>query len=403
MIPALRQAFNAAFTEEGYQTTGRRLEQRLGCQIHFRMCETPVFLPPALRDQMVHAAQEILTELARPEQLAFSREAIPPGLDVPGEGSHPFCAQVDFAVAAVEGRLAPRLIELQAFPSLYGFQFVQAQEQRRDTPGGDGLDFLLSGLAEDGYRRTVGAALTNGHPAENVVLLDLDPPTQKTFPDFAATERLWSIRAVCPTKVEKRGRELWYDNDGKKTRILRIYNRIIFDELFAKKIELPFAFNDPLDVEWAGHPNWYFRWSKHSLPRLKHPAVPEAHFLSDLDRWPEDLPNWVLKPLFSFAGSGVKVDVTPADLDAIAPEHRHDFLLMRKVTYAEAVASPYGGASKVEVRVMFLWLDGNPVPVTTLARLSQGKMMGVAFNQDKKWVGSSACLWPRDEPRLSAL
>lgn len=394
MIPELRRAFNAAFSEERYEATCRRLEERLGCEIHFRMCETPVFLPRELRDAMVRAAGEILDELARPEQLAFSREAIPPALEVPGEGPHPFCAQVDFAVADVAGRLVPRLIELQAFPSLYGFQFVQAQEQRRDTPGGEGLGFVLSDLGEEGYRRVLGEALLNGHPVENVVLLDLDPPTQKTYPDFAATEKLWGLRAVCPTKVEKRGRELWYDREGRKTRILRLYNRVIFDELLAKKIALPFSFTEPLDVEWAGHPNWYFRWSKHSLPRLKHATVPEAHFLSDLPRWPEDLPGWVLKPLFSFAGSGVKVDVTAADLDAIDPVERRNFLLMRKVTYAEAVASPFGTASKVEVRVMFLWRDGKPLPVTTLARLSQGKMMGVAFNQNKKWVGSSSCLWP---------
>ncbi len=394
MIQSLRQAFNSGFTEQGYEATHRRLEKRLGCEIHFRMCETPVFLPLELRDAMVQAAREILDELARPEQLAFSREAIPPGLDVPGEGPHPFCAQVDFAVVQEGGRLAPRLIELQAFPSLYGFQFVQAQAQREDCPAGENLGFLLSGLTEEGYIRTVGDAITNGHPDENVILLDIDPPTQKTYPDFAATELLWRVRAVDLAGVTKRGRELWYDRGGKPTRILRIYNRVIFDELHAKKIELPFSLTEPLEVEWAGHPNWYFRWSKHSLPRLKHPAVPEAHFLSELSKWPEDLPDWVLKPLFSFAGSGVKVDVTASDLDAIEPARRGQFLLMRKVAYAEAVASPYGGGSKVEVRVMFLWKDGRPMPVTTLARLSQGKMMGVAFNQNKKWVGSSACLWP---------
>ena len=394
MIPELRRSFNAAFTEERYAATQRRLEERLGCRIHFRMCETPVLLPPALRDAMVRAAREILQELSTKDQLAFSREAIPADLDVPGEGLHPFCAQVDFAVVEDGGRLHPRLIELQAFPSLYGFQLYQAEEQRRDVPGGETLDFLLSGLDSDGYRRVVGEALTNGHPAENVVLMDIDPPTQKTYPDFAATEKLWGVRPVCATTLVKRGRELWYDRDGKPTRILRLYNRVIFDELFARKIALPFSFTEPLDVEWAGHPNWYFRWSKHSLPRLTHPSVPETRFLSDFARWPEDLPAWVLKPLFSFAGSGVKVDVTAADLDSIEPSRRRDFILMRKVAYAEAVASAYGGASKVEVRVMFLWKDGKPLPVTTLARLSQGKMMGVAFNKDKKWVGSSSCLWP---------
>jgi hypothetical protein len=159
MIPALRQAFNAAFTEERYAATQKQLEERLGCEIHFRMCETPVFLPPDLRDEMVRSAQEILAELSRPEQLAFSREAIPKGLDVPGEGSHPFCAQVDFGVVEDNGRLVPRLIELQAFPSLYGFQLFQALEQRRDVPGGQTFDFLLSGLDEAGYRRVVGEAL----------------------------------------------------------------------------------------------------------------------------------------------------------------------------------------------------------------------------------------------------
>jgi hypothetical protein len=394
MIPALRQAFNAAFTEARYAATQKRLEERLGCEIHFRMCETPVLLPPDLRDEMARSAGEILAELSRPDQLAFSRQAIPQGLDVPGEGPHPFCAAVDFGVVEDSGRLVPRLIELQAFPSLYGFQLYQAQEQRRDMPGGQAFGFLLSGLDEDGYRRTVGEALTNGHPAENVVLMDIDPPTQKTYPDFAATEKLWGIRPVDATKLRKRGRELWYDRDGRPTRILRIYNRVIFDELFARKIELPFSFTEPLDVEWAGHPNWYFRWSKHSLPRLTHHAVPETRFLSDFTGWPEDLGAWVLKPLFSFAGSGVKVDVTAADLDAIPAARRSEFILMRKVAYAEAVASVYGAASKVEVRIMFLWKDGKPLPVTTLARLSQGKMMGVAFNKDKKWVGSSSCLWP---------
>ena len=240
----------------------------------------------------------------------------------------------------------------------------------------------------------MGDAILAGLPPENVVLLDLDPPSQKTYVDFAFTEKLWNVRAVCPTKIEKRGRELWYDRDGKPTRILRIYNRLIFDELAHKGIELPIDFRDELDVAWAGHPNWYFRWSKHALPALDHPTVPEAHFLSDLPAVPEDLANWVLKPLFSFAGSGVKVDVTPADIAAVPPEERPSTLLMRKVEYAPVIETTDGQSSKVEVRVMFVWKNGEPLPVTTLSRLSQGKMMGVAFNKDRTWVGSSGCLWP---------
>lgn len=397
MIQPLRRSYNAAFSQEKYRDYQKRLEDEAGSPIPFRLAETPVFLPPDLRDEMTRAALEIWEELSSPEALRRSLEAVPSDYDVPGCDEHPLFAQADFAVTRdpEARRLAPKLIELQAFPSLYAFQLFQSEALRDITPGGGSLEFLLSGLDWDGYRRVVGEAILSGFPAENTVLLDIDPPAQKTAVDFAFTEKLWGVRAVCPTHVEKRGRKLWYDRDGTKTRILRIYNRVIFDELQARRMELPFRFTDELGVSWAGHPNWYFRWSKHSLPRLRHPTVPEARLLSDFASWPEDLENWVLKPLYSFAGAGVKVDVTRADLESVPPERRSDTMLMRKVEYAPAIETTDGNFSKVEVRIMFVWRAGKPLPVTTLARLSQGKMMGVAFNKDRTWVGSSGCLWPQ--------
>jgi hypothetical protein len=396
LIPEIRRAYNAAFNPQKYEDYHRRLEELAGCEIHFRLCETPVFLPPALRDEMVRAATEIWGELSTQENLRRSLEAVPPSLDVPGCTDSPTFAQADFAVVRDEpgGPLVPKLIELQAFASLYAFQMFQSKELMRMTPGGENLDFLLSGLDGTGYALAVGDAILGGFPAENVVLMDIDPPSQKTFVDFAFTEKLWKVRPVSVMDIERRGRELWYRRDGRATRILRIYNRLIFDELAAKGISIPIDFREPLDVSWAGHPNWYFRWSKHSLPGLAHPSVPEARLLSDFERWPDDLENWVYKPLFSYAGSGVKVDVTRADLDRLPPADRHHGLLMRKVDYAPVIETTDGNASKVEVRVMFVWRDGRPFPVTTLARLSQGPMMGVAFNKDRTWVGSSGCLWP---------
>ncbi len=293
------------------------------------------------------------------------------------------------------GRLAPKLIELQAFPTLYAFQVAQCEELARICPGGERFDWYLSGLDTASYKKVVGEAILGGMAPENVVLLDLDPPHQKTAIDFAFTRQFWEVHAVDPSAIEKRGRELWYDRDGKKVRILRIYNRLIFDELESSGAKLPFDLREPLDVSWAGHPNWYFRWSKHCLPQLRHPTVPEAIVLSELPAPPRDLEHWVLKPLFSFAGSGVKVDVTAADLAAVPEPQRAHTLLMRKVEYAPAIATTDGNFSKVEVRVMFVWKNGAPFPVTTLARLSQGKMMGVNYNKDRTWVGSSGCLWPR--------
>jgi len=394
VIERLRQAFNASWTEAAYEDYKARLAAAVGSRVGFRLCESPVFLPPDLRDTMVQGALEIWDQLLQPEALARSKEAVPPEFDVPASDDHPLFAQADFAIVETGGRLVPRLIELQGFPSLYAFQLLQGRLCLEMVPG-EPLEFRLSGLDDAGYRRVVGDAILGGLPAENVVLLDLDPPGQGTYPDFAATERLFGIRAVCPTEVEKRGRELWYDRDGRKTRVLRVYNRVIVDELLAKKIELPFRFTEELDVQWAGHPNWFFRWSKHALPGLRHPLVPEARLLSEFDRPPDDLERWVLKPLFSFSGTGVKVDVTPEDVAAVPEAERRTTLLMRKVDYAPVVEAADGGRSRVEVRVMFVWRDGRFLPVTTLARLSRGRLMGVKYNRDKTWVGSASCLWPR--------
>lgn len=395
MIPELRRAYNAAYTDARYREYCRRLGDRGRMEIPFRLAETPVFVPPALRDEMVEASLEIFRQLSTPEALYGSLAAVPREFDVPGCDELPVFAVTDFAVTRDSGgRLAPKLIELQAFPTLYAFQVAQSEELARLCPAGERLDWYLSGLDTPAYKRIVGEAILSGLAPEEVVLLDLDPPHQKTAIDFAFTEQFWGVKAVDPSEIEKRGRELWYRPGGKPTRIRRIYNRLIFDELEAKGAKLPFDLTSRLDVSWAGHPNWYFRWSKHCLPGLRHPTVPESFFLSDLPAVPKDLENWVLKPLFSFAGSGVKVEVTAADIEAVPEEQRAHTLLMRKIEYAPVIETTDGNFSKVEVRVMFVWKDEKPFPVTTLARLSQGKMMGVNYNKDRTWVGSSGNLWP---------
>ncbi|HEY1252267.1 MAG TPA: hypothetical protein VGH97_13875 [Thermoanaerobaculia bacterium] len=396
MIPSLRQAYNASYTDDRYGEYKRRLEERGGIgEIPFRLAESPVFLPAPLRDEMVAASLDIFRQLSTSEALRRSEAAVPAELDVPGCDAFPTFAVTDFAVTREsDGRLAPKLIELQAFPTLYAFQVAQCEELARVTPGGERLGWYLSGLDAAGYKRVLGEAILSGLSPEEVVLLDLDPPHQKTAIDFAFTEQFWGVRAVDPRAIEKVGRELWYDCGGRRTRIRRIYNRLIFDEVAATSATLPFDLTSRIDVSWAGHPNWYFRWSKHCLPELRHPTVPEAHFLADLSEPPADLERWVLKPVFSFAGSGVKVEVTPEDLAAVPEEQRPHTLLMRKVDYAPVIETTDGGRSKVEVRIMFVWKNAKPFPVLTLARLSQGKMMGVNYNKDKTWVGSSANLWP---------
>jgi hypothetical protein len=397
VIPHLRKAFNAAWSEESYRNYCARLEEVCRTKIEFRIGETPIFLPRPFLDAMVRSGSELVEQLQAPAHQEFSRLAVPKQFDVPNCPELPLFAQVDFAITrggpGGNGDVEPRLIELQAFPSLYGFQYAQAIEAQKLFPGGERMQFLLSGLSNDGYRNILRDAILGGHPAENVVLLDIDPHHQKTRPDFYVTEDITGIRSIDPREVEMHGREMWYERDGKKQRILRIYNRVIVDELERKKIEMPFRYTDELAVEWAGHPNFYFRWSKHSLPKLRHWTAPEAHFLSDLKQWPDDLSQWVYKPLFSFAGVGVQVDVTKEFLDSIPDEQRGDSILMKKVDYAPVIETVDGNRSKAEIRIMFIWRNGVAVPVNTLVRLSQGKMMGVDFNKNRTWVGSSTSFW----------
>jgi hypothetical protein len=224
--------------------------------------------------------------------------------------------------------------------------------------------------------------------------MEIAPESQKTRPDFVMTEKLLGVPTVAIHEVIKRGRQLFYQKDGAEIPIRRIYNRVIVDELVRKNVQFNFDYRDELDVEWAGHPNWFFRLSKFSLPFLQHSSVPRSWFLNQLHEYPEDLENFVLKPLFSFAGSGVKVNITRADLDEIPEAERGDYLLMEKISYAPVIRTP-DEPSKVEIRLMSVWPDDEPAPIPTLllGRMSKGAMMGVDFNKNKTWVGSTACFF----------
>lgn len=403
MDPALRSAFNAAFTPDFYSGFMGRFEAKLGCKIPFRVAETPLFLPAALRDSLAKAANEIVAQISAPALIERMKKAIPPELDVPRMDPLPNCTQVDFAIVrGPDGQLEGKVVELQAFPSLYALMVIQSDvmaEQLATIPGLDRRwSIYFSGLDRESFVRRLRHALLAGEEPEHVVLLDLDPPSQKTYPDFVATKMLTGVDAVCPTTLVKDGRRLFRKVDGHLVPVRRIYNRIVFDELASKKITLPFDYRDDLDVTWCSHPNWYWTWSKYTLPFIDHPAVPRARYVSELDRIPDDLERYVLKPLFSFAGSGVKVDPTRADIESIPAADRDKWIVQEKITYEPALPMPSGDGVKAEVRMMFLRApdEDRPTLVLDLVRLSRGKMLGVDQNKDLTWVGGSVGMWPVD-------
>ena len=392
MIPSYRQAFNAGFTSEKYQQLRRELTARCGMEVPFALCETPCFFPAALVERMGEDGKTLIRQLVEnPDYRARSQASIPVQFRVPNEAAHPMFVQVDFGlVRDAAGELQPKLVELQAFPSLYAYQPVLAQAYM-DVFGLDPkLRYFLSGLDAASYKRLLQDAIVAGHDPANVVLMEIHPEEQKTRPDFLLTEKLLGIRTVCITKIRKEGRRLFYEEGGQRVPIARIYNRTIVDELERKGIALPFDFRDELDVEWAGHPNWYFRISKYSIPYLKHESVPRTWFLDQLKAVPADLEHFVLKPLYSFAGLGVAIAPKRNDLDAIPPAKRSEYILQERLNFTPVVETPYGW-TKVELRIMYIWLD-KLVPVLTVVRMGRGLMMGVDHNKNMQWVGSSAAL-----------
>lgn len=393
MIPALRQQFNDSFTPEKYHAFLRRVDEACGTHVQFRLSETPCFFPKSLVDQMAADGQELIRQLVdNPAYLAKSDEAVPAEFKVPNEPPHPMFVQVDFGlVRDARGELQPKLVELQAFPSLYAYQPSLA-DAYSDVYGLDRrLKYLLSGLASSSYRELLRRAIVGEHDPENVILMEIDPAHQKTLPDFLLTEKMLGVKTLEIVDIRKDGSRLYYERGGKRVPIQRIYNRAIVDELERKNVKLAFDWRDDLDVEWAGHPNWYFRISKFSIPYLKHASVPKTWFLDRLEEIPADLENYALKPLYSFAGLGVIIAPTKKDIAAIPAERRPYYILQERMNFEPVIATPFGG-TKAEVRVMYIWLD-ELTPVMTIIRTGRGLMMGVDHNKNMEWVGASAGLY----------
>lgn len=393
MIPALRNAFNAQFTQAKYDQFIADICQQFNYAPKFHVAETPVFIPKELKEKLVAACEDIMKVIDQPNfkeltQGAFFKES----MYVPNEDDHAKFIQLDFGVCLDEnGELTPKLIELQGFPSLYFFQELLGRMYRKhyeDIP----QDFSqhLHGLTPEGYIDLLRDEIIGDTDPKQVILLEIEPEKQATAIDFFATEAILGLKVLCISKLIKRGRKLFYLNDqGEEIQVLKIYNRIIFDELNQRRdLSREYDFKDEVDVEWIGHPNWFFRISKYTMPLLKGDYVPKSYYLDRLETIPTDLENYVLKPLYSFAGAGVQIHVDKAMIEAI--EDKSNYLLQEKVAYAPIIKT-MDVPAKCEIRMMLLYNSktNKTQIVSNLMRLSKGEMVGVKYNKDKTWVGGS--------------
>jgi hypothetical protein len=395
MIPVLREAFNRDFRPETYRQFLLDLEAKAGTPIAFRVSETPCFLPKSLLDLMAEYGRDLALQLVNnPDYLLASDVTIPPRYHVANESPRPMFLQVDFGlVRNVHGELEPKLVELQAFPSLYGYQPVLARQYVASYGLPSSLGIYLGGYDQHSYQQQMRELIVAGHDPENVILLEIHPEKQKTLCDFLITQRDLGIAVVDILNLKKRGNRLFYEQGGREIPVHRIYNRCIVDELERKNIQLPFDLTKPLDVEWAGHPNWYYRISKFSIPYLKHTCVPRTWLLDQDSTVPADNENYVLKPLYSFAGLGIRFHPTQADVDAIPAEQRLHYMLQERMRFEPVIETPFG-MTQAEIRIMYVWPEnGEMTPVLPLLRMGRGIMMGVDHNRNLEWVGGSAALW----------
>lgn len=402
MLEPFRSDFNARYTPGKYQDLLIRVYETTRTQVAFRISETPCFFEKALLDQMAEIGTNLTHQLVgNPGYLAASAHSVPEKYCVPGESPHPHFMTVDFGfVRSADGSVHPKLVELQAFPSILGYQDVLARQYIESYGLDSKLRWLLSGLDEASYWGLLRRVIVGDHHPENVVLAEIEPETQKTRADFHVYEDRLKIATVDIASLRKEGKRLLYKRNGQWTPVDRIYNRAIVDELERKQIQLNFDYRDDLEVEWAGHPNWYFRISKFSLPFLRHPAVPATVFL---DEWvkgdraaalPVDREDVLLKPLYSFAGRGIQFAPSDADLAAIPEAERPSYLLQERMHFTPLIDTPHG-RTQAEVRIMYLWPDkGELTPVVSLVRMGRGLMMGVDHNRNQEWIGGSAGFFP---------
>lgn len=396
MVPEIRQAFNAAFTKQKYEAYLKALQRAHPGALAFRVAETPVFIDKIFKRKILEACESIVDVIIQPDFKDLTKNAIPENVKVPNENNFSHFIAFDFGICVDEkGNYIPQLIEMQGFPTLFAYQAFHTEVTRQHFDIPNNYDSYLSGYTKETYIQLL-KDIIGKNDIKNTILLEIYPDEQKTRIDFCLTEDYTGIPTVCLTKLKSDGKNLYYEKNGQRIYIERIYNRLIFDDL--QQYVLPEGTIDirkDWNVEWCPHPAWFYRISKYTLPLIDSPYVPKTQYLNKVKEIPADLENYVLKPLFSFAGQGVVIDITPEDIHKI--KDPQNWILQRKVIYADVIKTPDVPA-KAEIRIFYFWKEGEKRPIATqnLARLSKGKMVGVRYNADKEWVGGSLAYFEKD-------
>lgn len=395
MIPKIRAAFNAQFTEERYQHYLKILNEKFKDCIPFRIAETPVFIDKAFKLALLEAGDFICQFITDPSFHSKTNQAIPKGLHIPNEQPLPDCLVIDFAIAeGIDGKPNPQLIELQGFPSLFAFEILQANALETAYTLPTGFSPYLNGYNAATYLDFL-TTMIRGDKSKHTILLEIQPYQQKTRLDLLLTEAWLKVPIVCLSEIYLKKNTLYYTKEGIEFKIDRIYNRVVYDELMQQAPMMMEQFNllqHAEGLEWVNHPHHFFRISKYILPFLKHPAIPVAVLLIDCINAKQlstlNLEEYICKPLFSFGGQGLMLHPTIEALESI--KDPANWILQKKVSYAPIIETP-SGPSKAEIRLFYFWDKKLQKYIATnnLTRISKGPMIGVSYNDTATWIGGS--------------
>ncbi len=392
MITELRTIFNNNFKDEAYQNLVSETTKTFGEPCGFRISETPIFINKSLKEKVFSACNSIINQIGQINFNAVRKRFVPKNLQSPSPLTKPHFLTIDFGICKNKnGEIEPQLIELQAFPTLFFYQSYlgQAYLKHFNSIPKSGFNYFFNGIDYKKYHHLLKELIISDEKSENVILLEIYPNKQKTRIDFWATEQALGIETVCMTQVIKEGKKLYYIKDGYKTPIHRIYNRVIVDDLEQiTDLKTNFSLFDDLDVTWITHPEWFHLISKCILPKLKHKYIPKSYYLNELSE-NENLENFVLKPLFSFAGKGVDLHPTYDKIKNL--KKRENYILQEKVTYAPIIKTLENIFSKVELRLLYILnvASDTYIPLINLTRMSQSEMMNISYANQNSFIGSS--------------
>ncbi len=391
--------FNAAFEPEKYQRLKENIDKKVGAAPFRRLCETPVFIPKDLFDEIKNCSNEIITQAMSPSTLAKVEPYVMDEFKLNKRPTQPNFILVDFAMADDGlGGVVPKLVEMQSSSSLFLFMMLLAKEHKDIYKLGDEYGYLDYGVDDLGYIKQIRNAVLGNHKAKHVALLDIEPQKETSLVDYNAFEQIIGIKALGIRDIVRKENKLYYHEGNDLIQIHRVYNRIIPEDFAAKNLReiAPFNFKEELDVEWLSHPHWDFLMSKATMPHLNHRSVPKTYYLNEIKELPKDIENYVLKPIFAYGGRGVKINITDKDITEIPTEERSGYVLMEKIRYCSFVENLTGEKSKAEVRLMFTWSETGLTPAIMMARVFRGEKSNTSSNQyqeDDNWVGVAPVMW----------